>query len=143
MQLFQLWRYCLCEACRHPRFHFGKELGQESSRRSRPPSSTVDIKDPLELRSVYGHPFDHPYGPFRHRLNPNYKPNSYTPVSAVVEFELSRLAGSIRRVTWVYPGLLGEYLTIDERNRVRAYRLDHPDATLKFNHARCSTRARG
>ena len=49
---------------------------------------------------------------------------------AVVEFQLSRLIGSVRRHVWVYPGRAGSALTIDEQNRVRAYRLDHPDAQL-------------
>ena len=120
----------LCSACRHPRAHFGEELGHVSSKRPRPPSSTIDIKDPYKLRAIYGHPFNHPYGPYNHRFNSNYKDGSYAPARTVVEFELSRLLGSVRHVVWIYPGPTGENLSTDERNRVRAYRIDHPNAYL-------------
>jgi len=43
---------------------------------------------------------------------------------------LSRMptGSSVRQWVWVYPGPTGQNLTVDENNRVRAYRFDHPAA---------------
>ena len=75
-----------------------------------------------------GSPFGHPYGPFRYRYNATYKEAAREEARPVIEFELSRLVGTLRQNVWVYPGPNGENLSPDERNRVRAYRIDHPEA---------------
>ena len=81
------------------------------------------------MPECFGKPFAHPYGPFNYRINPSYSDGKGT-TRTVLEFQFSRLVGSVRRHVWVYPGRLGSNLTIDEQNRVRAYRLDHPEAQL-------------
>ena len=117
-----------CASCRHSRELFGVIADAPSGRPSRVPSSTLDITDALQLRAIYGHPFAHLYGPFRHRINSEYKEGSHSKPRSVSEYELSRLQGATRHRVWVYPGLQGKALTTDERNRVRAYRFDHPSA---------------
>ena len=117
-----------CSVCHRPRAYWGVDSGHSTSRRSRVPWSSVDISDVGVLRSVYGAPFSHPYGPFRYRYNATYKEAAREEARPVVEFELSRLVGALRQNVWVSPGPNGENLSPDERNRVRAYRIDHPEA---------------
>ena len=117
-----------CASCRHSRELFGVIADPPSGRPSRVPSSTLDVTDALQLRAIYGHPFAHLYGPFRHRINSEYKDGPNSKPRSVSEYELSRLQGAMRHRVWVYPGLQGKALTTDERNRVRAYRFDHPSA---------------
>ena len=76
-----------------------------------------------------------------HRLNSTSTDARRSPSGSVVEFEL--LQSGIWN--WVWPGPQGQRLTIDELNRVRAYRIDHPDALpsapverLEPTLARCS-----
>ena len=117
-----------CDGCGLARSSFGVDHVQP--RRIRIPVTTATIKSNEQLRAVFGRPFNHPYGPFGHRVNPAHSDGDRKGTRAVVEFQLSRLIGSVRRHVWVYPGRAGSALTIDEQNRVRAYRLDHPDAQL-------------
>ena len=116
-----------CPGCGLARASFGVDHLQ--SRRVRIPVTTTPIKSNEQLRATFGKPFAHPYGPFNYRINPSYSDGKGT-TRTVLEFQFSRLVGSVRRHVWVYPGRLGSNLTIDEQNRVRAYRLDHPEAQL-------------
>lgn len=116
-----------CSGCGLARASFGVDHVQ--SRRVRVPVTTIAIKSNEQLRATFGKPFSHPYGPFNYRVNSSYSDGKGT-TRAVLEFEFSRLVGAVRRHVWVYPGRSGSNLTIDEQNRVRAYRLDHPEAQL-------------
>ena len=70
-------------------------------------------------------------------MNPAYKDRPRSDPRAVVEFYLSRSG----RWEWVYPGPRGEHLTVDEFNRVRAFRLDHPDSYPTLDASRLHTPA--
>tara|TARA_B110001452_G_C15241755_1_gene430087 strand:+ start:5834 stop:16840 length:11007 start_codon:yes stop_codon:yes gene_type:complete len=115
-----------CSGCGLARARFGVEHVQAS--RIRVPVTTTTIKSNEKLRATFGRPFDHPYGPFDYRINPSYSDRHGT--RTILEFQFSRLVGAVRRHVWVYPGRNGSSLTIDEQNRVRAFRLDHPEAQL-------------
>ena len=112
-----------CAHCNHSRSLFGAELTDTRPSRPAPLVTTRKLSNAQLLRT-YTRPFRHPHGPARHRVNPAHKDNPKSKPRAVVEFELLRS----KEWRWVWPGPNGERLTIDELNRVRAYRIDHPDA---------------
>ena len=115
-----------CSKCGLSRSLFGADFTTtRPSRRSTAsaPLSTRALSEG-QLRRIYTRPFRHPHGPTQYRLNPSYKDRPRAQPRPVVEFYLFRSG----RWEWVYPGPRGEHLTTDEFNRVRAFRLGHPDS---------------
>ena len=115
-----------CSSCGLSRQLFGAD--SSDSRPSRADTSAVSTSSRLsdaQLRRVYASPFRHPRGPRAYRVEPQHRDSRRSEPRPAVYFELFRQPGGW---TWVYPGLQGEQLSIDEFNRVRAFRSDHPDA---------------
>ena len=115
-----------CSSCGLSRQLFGAD--SSDSRPSRPGTSAVSTSSHLsdaQLRRVYASPFRHPRGPRAYRVEPQHRDSRRSKPRPAVYFELFRQPGGW---TWVYPGPRGEQLSIDEFNRVRAFRSDHPDA---------------
>jgi len=123
-----------CSACTFSRAAFGVDppSAGRASRFANSRSTTTFLSD-TDLRRCYPRPFRHPHGPLAYRIvpSPSHAPSSSNaPLETVTEFQLSRMptGSSVRQWVWVYPGPTGQNLTVDENNRVRAYRFDHPAA---------------
>ena len=128
-----------CSKCGLSRSLFGADFttGRPPRRSASLPPSSAHALPEGQLRRIYTRPFRHPHGPTQYRVNPAYKDRPRSDPRAVVEFYLSRSG----RWEWVYPGPRGEHLTIDEFNRVRAFRLDHPDSYPTLDASRLHTPA--
>ena len=89
------------------------------------PTFTTNVRlNEDRLRRTYSRPFRHALGPRAYRVVPDHRDTSRGPPRQAVYFELRRPEGWV----WIYPGQNGGKLTIDEFNRVRAFRIDHPSA---------------
>ena len=128
-----------CSKCGLSRSLFGADFttGRPPRRSASLPPSSAHALPEGHLRRIYTRPFRHPHGPTQYRVNPAYKDRPRSDPRAVVEFYLSRSG----RWEWVYPGPRGEHLTVDEFNRVRAFRLDHPDSYPTLDASRLHTPA--
>ena len=114
-----------CVNCGLSRSLFGADFTTGRVTRHKVSSTITDrALSEGQLRRIYTQPFRHPLGPTQYRVNPTYKDRPRAEPRPVVEFYLSRSG----KWVWVYPGPQGQNLTTDEFNRVRAFRLDHPDA---------------
>ena len=114
-----------CHECKLSRSLFGADFttGRPSRNRAPAPTTTASLSA-AQLERIYTRPFRHPLGPIRFRVNPSYKDTRRSTPRTEIEFQLSRSGDWV----WVWPGRQGERLSIDEFNRVRAFRIDHPEA---------------
>ena len=129
LQIFQLWWHLLsCLSSLSLLVWRGRQHSLSRSSRDSPhllPTFTTNVRlNEDRLRRTYSRPFRHALGPRAYRVVPDHRDTSRGPPRQAVYFELRRPEGWV----WIYPGQNGGKLTIDEFNRVRAFRIDHPSA---------------